>query len=368
MAFTMSLLALATLCIASASAADLTINFGAVGSVTCPETAEPIDVVHKFARAAHLKGFVEVQSVAALQQLVTAFCMQRKCERPKLAPEVTLEINGLGTIRVLPWVEPATVVEELALLAGRGAETETLTSDNLKQIMAALCAKVVCNPARLVARLPAIDVSTRVSGVGSLTVLAAEEPARMVWEFSKQARAASLRFSDEQARELLGYICDRRACTSADMFAAGILGTKTFDAISLTVEGYGTAAVGPTQEPADVVEAFARAVIASGRAFSDASMVKMLTYFCDRRPCRRVTLNPGGVVETITAQLTNIGTASVAPNEDPADVVESFARQALAAGIEFGAQEMMPLMEFFCSRRPCARLEATPPSDARAQG
>ena len=358
-------LALALCCFASTSTADLTINFGDVGSVSCPDTAEPIDIVQQFARAAHLKGFEEVRSVASLQQLITAFCMQRECERPKLAPEITLEIKGLGTIQVLPWIEPATVVEELALLAGRGEATETLTGDNLKQIMKSLCAKVVCSPARLVARLPEIDVTASVSGVGSLTVRAAEEPARMVGEFSKQARAASLPFSDEQARDLLAYICDRRACASADMSAAGILGTKTFDTVSLTVEGYGTAAVAPTQEPADVVEEFARAIIASGRAFSDASMVKMLEYFCARRPCRRVTLNPGGIVETITAQLTNIGTATVAPNEDPADVVENFARQALAAGIEFGAQEMMPLMEFFCSRRPCARLDVTPPADAR---
>jgi|TARA_B110000208_G_scaffold118603_1_gene145116 hypothetical protein len=112
-----------------------------------------------------------------------------------------------------------------------------------------------------------------------------------------------------------------------------------------------------------VVEEFARAVLASGREFPDSAMVEMLEYFCARRICRRVTLFPGGVVEAVVASLANIGTATVNPADDPADVVENFAVQALAAGIEFGAAEMRQLMEFFCARRPCARLTVSPPAE-----
>merc|ERR1712216_599811 len=88
---------------------------------------------------------------------------------------------------------------------------------------------------------------------------------------------------------------------------------------------------------------------------------QMMQYFCARRSCSRninsaVSLNGEGV-----------GSATVQPWQDPADVVEEFAQAAVNAGVEFPGDAMKQMMEYFCKRHSCKRLSLTPPTPPAQQ-
>ena len=42
-------------------------------------------------------------------------------------------------------------------------------------------------------------------------------------------------------------------------------------------------------------------------------------------------------------------------------VVESFAAQAVQAGVPMTGESMVQMMEYFCSRRQCSRMQISPP-------
>ena len=211
-----------------------------------------VDVVHKFARAAHAAGFAAVRSRDTLQSIVDTFCQQRTCTRPTVEESIALTIDGVGVITVLPWIEPADVVEELAVLSAKGGNA--LTATNLEEIMTHFCTRVLCDPARLVARLPLIDLSLTLEGIGRVEVPATAEPADLVERFAEEAEKAGVKFGRAEIDAAMGYFCARRPCARGVVTAAeaDMLAGKSFDPITLSVEGYGTATVGSTQEPADV--------------------------------------------------------------------------------------------------------------------
>ena len=49
-----------------------------------------------------------------------------------------------------------------------------------------------------------------------------------------------------------------------------------------------------------------------------------------------------------TLNVEGVGSMTVNPNQDPADVVESFAAQAVQAGVPITGESMIQMMEYFC--------------------
>ena len=71
-------------------------------------------------------------------------------------------------------------------------------------------------------------------------------------------------------------------------------------------------------------------------------------------------------VEPITLTVEGFGSATVQPDQEPADVVEAFAQGVVNAGRAFDLGSMKQLLDYFCSRRPCGRTALVPPSQPAA--
>ena len=86
------------------------------------------------------------------------------------------------------------------------------------------------------------------------------------------------------------------------------------------------------------MENFANQAIAAGVEVNGEGMKQMMEYFCSRRRCRRMGITAPQIPEQLTLNVSGIGSVTVAPFQDPADVVEAFASQALQAGLEVGGE------------------------------
>merc|ERR1711981_298285 len=98
----------------------------------------------------------------------------------------------------------------------------------------------------------------------------------------------------------------------------------------------------------------------------------MMEYFCSRRQCSRMQISPPQQqqqqqAQPITLNVEGVGSLTVNPNQDPADVVESFAAQAVQAGVPITGESMVQMMEYFCSRRQCSRMQISPPQQQQRQ-
>ena len=60
------------------------------------------------------------------------------------------------------------------------------------------------------------------------------------------------------------------------------------------------------------------------------------------------------------------GSMTVNPNQDPADVVESLAAQAVQAGVQITGESMIQMMEYFF-KRECRRTQIAPPPQPQQQ-
>ena len=71
-------------------------------------------------------------------------------------------------------------------------------------------------------------------------------------------------------------------------------------------------------------------------------------------------------VQPITLTVEGFGSATVQPDQEPADVVEAFAQGVVDAGRAFDLGSMKQLLNYFCSRRPCDRTALVPPTQPTA--
>merc|ERR1711871_1491795 len=105
--------------------------------------------------------------------------------------------------------------------------------------------------------------------------------------------------------------------------------------------GIGELTVAPNQEPADMVENFAKQAIEARYKITNEMMVNMLREICNRRECRRFELiSVQDLATPITLRVEGVGELTVAPNQEPADMVENFAKQAIEARYKI-TNEMM---------------------------
>ena len=86
-------------------------------------------------------------------------------------------------------------------------------------------------------------------------------------------------------------------------------------------------------------------------------MKQMMEYFCSKRPCRRKQIAVPKLPPPLKLKVDGVGSERGGPRQDPADVVEAFAAQAMKAGFPISGEGMKQMMQYFCSRRPCSRMQ-----------
>ena len=60
---------------------------------------------------------------------------------------------------------------------------------------------------------------------------------------------------------------------------------------------------------------------------------------------------PAGMEGKTSLEIEGIGRLTVRADQDPADVIENFAKQALEAGLPMTGDGMKQMMQYFCSKK-----------------
>lgn len=266
---------------------------------------------------------------------------------------LTLNVDGVGQMRCNPNQEPADVVLAFARRAASAGVNMNIESMNGML-------KYFCDRRQCTKNLPQTS-ELNIDGVGKLVCPPWREPASLVEEFASQAAGQGVAINQANINEMMQFFCQRTTCFR-----------NVAQPIKLDVTGVGSLTVQPWQEPADMVETFAAQAIQNGVGMSGEGMKQMMEYFCSRRECRRLNLQmlqqqQQQQAQPITLNVEGVGSMTVQPNQDPADVVESFAAQAVQAGVPITGESMIKMMEYFCSRRQCNRMQIAPPPQVQQQ-
>jgi hypothetical protein len=337
-------------------AQDLSLDVTGVGTISVPAETEPAGVVLRFARESLRRGTPGLDDRDALQQILDYFCTRRAC---KTALPETLTINNfaaMGGLKVEPWVEPAEAIETRLLeILERGGSQSSVTQREAMLVLQQVCERTVCFRSTL--RVPEPALQLTVEGIGQITVGSLQDPADAVEAFALAASGAGVPFGFDQMKELMEYFCGRRTCTRLELIPPP-------PRMSLDIDGIGQITVQPNQDPADVVEEFTRQARGAGFKVSGDDMVKMVSFFCEKRSCGRTELNANvGVPESarvLKLDVPGVGSMKVSPDQDPADIVEEFTRQANAAGAKISGPDLVKMLAYFCERRECQRRELNP--------
>jgi hypothetical protein len=325
------------------------------GVLTCAPWQEPADVVEEFGQELS-KGGARV-NVQAMNQMMQYFCERMVCFR-NIARPIKLEISGVGALVVNAWQDPADAVEQFAMQAI--AAKIPIDGDGMKQMMEYFCARRKCKRMQITAPNLPQPIELEVEGVGKVVVGSLDDPADAVERFAREAVGAGLPVKGEDMKKMMEYFCARRPCERYNITVP-----PPQEPITLTLDGIGKLTVRPNQDPADAVEQFTAAAIAQGAQIDGNGMVQMMQYFCARRSCRRMSLNPP--VGPLKVAIEGVGEVTCPPNAEPADVVEAFAQQAVEAGLapEAVGGTMKQMLEYFCARRKCNRFELRMPAMAQ---
>jgi hypothetical protein len=257
---------------------------------------------------------------------------------------IILNVDGVGQMQCNANQEPADVV--LAFARRAASAGVNMNIESMNGMLKYFCDKRQCTK-----NLPQ-TTELSVDGVGKLVCPPWREPASLVEEFASQAAGQGLAINQASMNQMMQFFCQRTVCFR-----------NVASPIKLDVNGIGSLTVQPWQEPADMVEAFASQAVQNGMDVSGEGMKQMMEYFCSRRECRRLSLQmpQRQQAQPITLNVEGVGSMTVQSNQDPADVVESFAAQATEAGVAITGESMIKMMEYFCSRRQCNRMQIRPP-------
>ena len=345
----------------------LTLDVRGVGSITV-EAEERVAVqIVRFARAALAQGDNSLSSKEKLDQIYSWFCNQRTCKQA--LPDAIELSTQYGVIACEPWDEPADLVEKYALALFR--KGVVIGKSELTPILQKFCEATICFKDTY--RVPEKVESLNVEGIGKLTVGALDEPADLVERFAQQVVDAGGSFGFEEMKQIMQYFCARRTCNRLQLNTP----VPKITTIELTIEGIGKMQCAPDRDPADVVEAFAQQAVDAGFDIGFEQMKTMMEYFCTRRPCTRLAINPPSPAATPAAtpsakplelNVEGIGSMTVQVGQDPADVVEAFSQQAVDAGFDIGFEQMKQMMKYFCKQTTCTRFEINPPKSKNAVG
>jgi hypothetical protein len=269
-----------------------------------------------------------------MDSMLQSLCHSRSCHRRVTRP-LTLQIADVGNLTVEPYEDPPRSVERFAAAATE--QGVRFNVETMRGMVDWFCGRRSCR--RPLARPWTLGVAD----VGNLTVHPYQEPAYMVELFAAKATEGGVPFTVETMAKMLEWFCARRSCFR------GLGGAHT-----LRVTDVGNLTVTPTQDPASQVERFAAAAGAAGVNVGAASMLNMYVWFCERRSCFRPLTGP------LKLSLEGVGNVTVAANQDPPVVVETFAAAAVKAGAPMDVDTVNRMLDWFCRRRSC-HATPTPP-------
>lgn len=320
-----------------------------------------------------------------LEDMVKRACTGRPCSK-RLQKPLTFHLTPIGLLTVEPWEEPAEVVEKFARTLAFGSP---MARDVALLIVDWFCSRRECR------RHVHEDIAVTVDG------------ALYECSYWEPPEVAVTRSTDdvEVAKALLQYYCERKEC-----------GWRLERTLELKVWSYanssvGTLRCGMLEDPADCVETFVRKSLSNfgGVRLLDndeddltRAMEMMMAWLCRRRYCSRALApeiqlgevvarpweEPWKVVATYAKQnravseesmrsiysdicrhryfcanlpqhvgvsFDGVGNITCRSWEQPADVVESFAYQAVHAGHVLRASDLQYTLDLICSQRHCAR-------------
>jgi hypothetical protein len=370
---------LSFLLVSATQAQSQSLNIEGVGNLVVAAQDEPAVSVVRFARAASAAGFTSVASFEAMSKMLQYFCSRRACTQ-NLPETVTLTTSTGVTLSCPPWNEPSSLIELYAyetLKAGI-----KLTEKDLTPLFQSLCSSTICLESSY--RIAEMPYTLNVERVGKITVGPYQEPATQVEKFAQAAVNNGINIGFDSMKAMMLDICQHRTCRKTVLTPPT---SPAVQSIVLTIDGVGKMTCQPNQDPADVVENFAEQAVAAGFKIQFQQMKQMMEYFCARRDCTRTQLNVpalpdappgdqgaaggeagaegGGSLKTntpIELIIDGIGKLTVSSLQDPADVVDDFAQQAVKAGFPIDFDAMKKMMEYFCSRRECKRGQLNVPT------
>ena len=236
--------------------------------------------------------------------------------------------------------------------------------------IAALLFLLLLPPTSSVAPLTVKGIGTHtvyIEGIGTLTVPYDVEPLVAVLQFARTASRQGFTAIEDTSvlTRILDFFCTKRACTRGLPQTVIIHHTHPLEVEPRLLETF-VMVVEPWHEPADRLEAHALALLLSSDTPSpvEGDLAEIFEQLCTQGVCIRkgfrfpqpsVTINVEhfDVVESVT----------VGVWQEPAEVVEAFARSVAASGKTIGFEFMKQMMNVFCERRTtCQRLELVTPT------
>lgn len=362
---------------------SVALSFAVGGECECAAAEDPVDAVFRCVRAAVRRGLGPTRYEVV--QMIRSFCALKACvvEPP---PALTADAGQLGYLTVEAWEEPAEVVERLARTLAAGGRP--LNRDLALVLVDWFCERREC--------LRGLAPDLNAGGVDCL-----------YWEPPEYAVLRAPSWGDTSAA--LDYLCERKPC------GRGLERKLEVSVWSSDNASVGALACGPLEEPADCVEAFVRRSLAFGYKLAaghlSSAMGSMMAWLCERRHCSR-SLAPeiqllsdgsplvvarsweepwqaasnyarlvhaeGSSAPRRSAQavyldicrhrascvdlpadvgvvVRGVGNLTCRSWEQPADVVESFAYEAVRVGHVLRARDLNRILDLMCSQRSCSR-------------
>ncbi|KAH8095199.1 hypothetical protein JL720_2478 [Aureococcus anophagefferens] len=166
-----------------AVAGPVSLNVTGVGSLTVAPFEDPAHAVERFAARATAAGVAF--NVETMVAMLDRLCAQRSCFRKTIAGPLSLAVERLGNLTVLPFEDPADRVEYF----GAAPRTPARRSTYKRSAMCAWFCDRRCDR-RSCFRPLARPWTLEVKPLGNVTVLATQEPAYMVEKFAAAAARA----------------------------------------------------------------------------------------------------------------------------------------------------------------------------------
>ena len=156
-----------------------------VGSATVKLGQEPADVVEEFAAKATEKG--HSFNLKTMSDMMKYFCKYVPCARA-IVSSIQLDVKGIGRLEVLPFEEPASVVERFSVQAFEKGHNN-INVESMNEMLAFFCERRSCH--RGIG--PALKLN--IGSVGTLLVRPFREPLDVVQDFAYASHVAGMTLS-----------------------------------------------------------------------------------------------------------------------------------------------------------------------------
>ena len=206
-----------------------------------------------------------------------------------------------------------------------------------------------------------------IEGIGTLTVPYDVEPLVAVLQFARTASRQGFTAIEDTSvlTRILDFFCTKRACTRGLPQTVIIHHTHPLEVEPRLLETF-VMVVEPWHEPADRLEAHALALLLSSDTPSpvEGDLAEIFEQLCTQGVCIRKGFRAPQPSVTINVEHFDVvESVTVGVWQEPAEVVEAFARSVAASGKTIGFEFMKQMMNVFCERRTtCQRLELVTPT------